>query len=92
MDSYISNLLFGNVATGVGVGILVTILMIWALIWKGVALWHAVKNHDRYWFIAMLILNTAGILEIAYLFYFSKNKLKPDPANIKKLITFLKPK
>lgn len=52
------------------------ILLVWALVWKGLALWRAAKYDQRNWFIAILVLNTAGLLEIVYLFYFSKNKLK----------------
>ena len=57
-------------------GGLFVVLMIWSFIWKGAALWRAAKNEDKYWFIAILVLNTAGILEIVYLFMFSKKKLK----------------
>jgi len=52
------------------------LLTIWSIIWKGIALWKASKNSSLPWFIAMLILNTMGILEIIYVFYFSKNKEK----------------
>jgi len=51
------------------------LLSIWSLIWKGIALWHSSQNKQRNWFIAILIINTFGILEIVYLFYFQKNKL-----------------
>jgi hypothetical protein len=43
------------------------IIVIWSLIWKGFALWHASKRNEAGWFIALLILNTMGILEIVYL-------------------------
>ena len=49
-------------------------LMIWASIWKGVSLWKSAHNNQRNWFIALLIINTFGILEIIYIFYFSKPK------------------
>lgn len=54
------------------------ILLIWGIAWKGLALWKAAKFSQRNWFIAILILNglTMGILEIIYLFRFAKNKLK----------------
>ncbi|MEK7506263.1 MAG: DUF5652 family protein [Patescibacteria group bacterium] len=48
------------------------LLLIWTLPWKGVALWKAARRSDRNWFIALLIINTVGILEIAYIFFFSK--------------------
>ena len=55
--------------------ILLYILFIWSLFWKGIALWRAAQLHQRNWFIAMLILNTIGILEILYLIRFAKKKL-----------------
>lgn len=50
-------------------------LTIWSLFWKILALWRAAKGKQRYWFIAIMILNTFGILEIAYLIKFSKDKM-----------------
>ncbi|KKU46991.1 MAG: hypothetical protein UX66_C0028G0001 [Parcubacteria group bacterium GW2011_GWF2_46_8] len=47
-------------------------LSIWSLIWKGFALWRASRNNQRNWFIALLVLNTMGILEMVYLFWISK--------------------
>lgn len=44
------------------------LLVVWVFFWKGLALWHAAKNNERGWFLALLILNTMGILEIVYLF------------------------
>ncbi len=59
------------------------LLSIWGLAWKGVALWKSSKNNQRNWFITLLILNTFGILEIIYIFYFNKdnkpkNEEKPE--------------
>ncbi|MBU4204780.1 hypothetical protein KKE19_04355 [Patescibacteria group bacterium] len=51
-------------------------MAIWSIIWKGFALWRASKNHQKVWFIVLLGVNTVGILEILYLFYFSKKKDK----------------
>ena len=52
--------------------ILAILVMIWSLPWKGVALWKAAQKKDAYWFIALLVTNTVGILEILYIFIFSK--------------------
>lgn len=49
------------------------IIALWSLAWKAMALWHAAKNRQRLWFIALLIINTAGILEIVYLAWFAKD-------------------
>ncbi len=46
----------------------------WTLPWKGVALWRSArKNHQR-WFIVLLIVNTLALLDILYIFFFSKSK------------------
>lgn len=52
------------------------LVTIWSLIWKGLALWKAAKNSDKVWYVLLLIVNTMGILEIVYYFYFSKKKEK----------------
>ena len=45
----------------------------WTLVWKGLALWRSARLSQRNWFIAILIINTLGILEIVYLFFVSKH-------------------
>jgi hypothetical protein len=52
------------------------ILALWELAWKGMGLWKAAQIKKKEWFIAMLLLNTAGILPIVYLNWFSKDKKK----------------
>jgi hypothetical protein len=44
---------------------------LWSLIWKGLALYKAARNEHKGWFVALLIINTAGILEIVYFLLFS---------------------
>lgn len=51
---------------------LILALILWTLPWKGVALWKSARLSQRNWFIALLILNTVGVLEILYIFIFSK--------------------
>ncbi|WP_048182545.1 DUF5652 family protein [Methanosarcina siciliae] len=53
---------------------LILILVLWELFWKGIALWKAARESQRYWFIAILILNTVGILPILYIFLFKEGK------------------
>lgn len=50
----------------------VILIALWTLPWKGVALWRAAKRGDKKWFIAILVLNTLAILEVFYIFVFSK--------------------
>jgi hypothetical protein len=58
-----------------GFTILLMIGAIWSLIWKGIALWKAAKNNDKAWFVALMIINTLGILEIFYIYVFSKRDI-----------------
>lgn len=56
---------------------LVILLILWTLIWKGIALWKAAKNDSLPWFIILLVLNTLGLLEIIYIcFVKSKSATK----------------
>lgn len=50
------------------------LLMIWEFFWKGKALWKAAQKKDLYWFVALLIINTLGILPLLYIYFFSKKK------------------
>ncbi len=52
----------------------VLLILLWTLPWKGVALWKAVRSNHKKWFIVLLLVNTMAILEIIYIFYFSKEK------------------
>ncbi|MDQ3089828.1 MAG: DUF5652 family protein [bacterium] len=47
-------------------------LIVWTFLWKGVALWKAAGLRQKYWFVAILILNTIGILEIIYIFFVAR--------------------
>jgi hypothetical protein len=48
------------------------VLAVWSIVWKGFALWISAKEGKKWWFIPILIFNTAGILEIIYIFFFSQ--------------------
>ena len=50
----------------------IVVVVIWSLIWKGLALWKAARHGSKRWFIALLLVNTLGILDILYIYVFSK--------------------
>ena len=56
-------------------GVAFIALVLWSFVWKGLALWRAAKRGEKIWFVVFLIVNTAGILEIIYLFLVTKAKL-----------------
>ena len=51
----------------------IVLAVVWSLVWKGFGLWRSAELRQRYWFIAMLVINTLGILEIIYLFVIARN-------------------
>lgn len=64
--------------------VLFIIIAIWTLIWKGLALWRSARKGKRNWFIAILVLNTVGILEIIYLVFFNNRDQKVEKSPAKK--------
>ena len=67
MDSLIS---FSNAIAANPV--LLGVILVWSLVWKGLALWKSSRKTQMIWFIILLVVNTVGILEILYIFVFSK--------------------
>lgn len=69
---------FGMLGQGIampfGGASLFLVFMVWALFWKGLALWHSARRAQPWWFVALLLINTLGILEIIYLFGIAKVK------------------
>lgn len=63
---------------------LLGLVLVWSLIWKGIALWKAAKKNNKYWFVAILVINTVGIFEILYIFLFSKINITNKNISIKK--------
>ena len=60
---------------------LMILVTIWTVAIKGYALWHAARNGQKEWFIALLVLNTLGILEIVYLFWFRLDRPKTSSSH-----------
>lgn len=57
--------------------VLLGALIVWSLIWKGLALWRAARAGQAAWFVVLLFVNTAGLLDIAYLLFFAP---RPHPS------------
>ena len=65
------------VLLGVGPALIVALIIVvsvWRLVWKAWALWLAARRSHKWWFIALLVINTVGILEILYIFLVAKQK------------------
>lgn len=74
MDNFYSNFGVGVPGWIPAFGLMFVLLMLWSIFWKGLALWHSARQKQHWWFIVLLVVNTAGILEIIYLFLFLKIK------------------
>jgi hypothetical protein len=57
------------------------LVSLWVLPWKGFALWKAARLSHKWWFIALLILNTFAFLDIIYIFFVA-SKYKVESAEI----------
>lgn len=56
-----------DVNLSAGWAILLALAVIWDLVWRGVGLWRAAQNKDTVWFVAMIVINSIGILPIIYM-------------------------
>ena len=64
-----SNFMYSN---PVAANLITIIFYLWIAVWKCLALWKAAQLKQKGWFIGLFVINSLGILEIAYLFFFSK--------------------
>jgi methionyl-tRNA synthetase len=87
---HFGNLLYGSWATpafgfSFTSGILLLAVLVWSIVWKGLALWKSSRTDSKVWFVVFLIVNTLGILEILYLYVFSgKNTMSTSPSTEEK--------
>ena len=51
---------------------LIPLVVAWDAVWKGIAMWRAARNGNMVWYVALLVVNSAGILPIIYILGFSK--------------------
>ena len=63
------------------------ILALWTIPWKIYAIWLAVKNGHKKWFVALILLNTFAILEIIYVFEVAKKSWAEVKADFKNALS-----
>lgn len=56
------------------------VLLILDIVLRGFALYKAARNNSPVWFVALLLVNSVGILPIIYLVFFSKKPYSPTAA------------
>jgi uncharacterized membrane protein len=73
---------------GVGILLLIVVVMIWKLIWYGMALYRTIERKQMGWFtvlfVAAFVLGDVGILAIIYLLIYKKPSRKPTAGKAKK--------
>lgn len=57
------------------ISIAIGVAVLFDFILKGVSLWHAGKNKQKGWFVALLIINSVGLLPIIYLLFFKADRV-----------------
>jgi len=50
-------------------------IVVFELVFKGIALWRSAQNNQNVWFVLLLIVNSVGVLPIIYLLL---NRKKTD--------------
>jgi hypothetical protein len=65
-----------------GMFALILVLAAWTLVWKGIALWKSARAGSKVWFVVLLIVNSVGILEILYIYVFSKMGKKENQQTV----------
>ncbi|HVZ58242.1 MAG TPA: DUF5652 family protein [Patescibacteria group bacterium] len=53
---------------------LLTPLLVIEIILKSIALWKAARHNQVYWFIAIVIVNSVGILPLIYILFFQQDR------------------
>ncbi|MEK7112804.1 MAG: DUF5652 family protein [Patescibacteria group bacterium] len=72
MRTLYTELLYGPIANMPRA--LLVVFLIWSLFWKGLSMWKAARNNQRYWYVALLVIATGGLLEIIYLAFFQRKR------------------
>jgi len=73
-----TNMLSGGAFAGMSLLILIIVAV--ELVLKGIALWKAARLDQTAWFVILLIVNTAGILPLIYIFAVAKPREKNLPS------------
>ena len=52
------------------------LLIVWEVIWKAIGMWKSARNNHIWWFVAILVVNSLGILPIIYIALFNDKRNK----------------
>ena len=86
MENIVTTATTNPEALSPSIWIVIVLVFIWTLIWKGMSLWKSARLSHKRWFIVLLVLNTVGILDIIYIYFIaSKYRVETEemPAETK---------
>jgi hypothetical protein len=63
-------------------GLILVLLVVWSLTWKGMALWRSARRGHKVWFVVFLLVNTLGILEMVYVLAIAPRSGKRQDATV----------
>ena len=67
---------FSTLVSELGISLwLFVAIAVWSFVWKLLSMWKSARKKQVGWFIALALLNTVGILQILYYFFFSEMKI-----------------
>ncbi len=73
---YTMNPFLEQLASQIGIPLwLLIVALVWSLVWKAIAFWKTARSNHLIWFVIFFMVHTFGILEILYIFLFSKISL-----------------
>lgn len=72
--------------------IILPIVYIWSIVWKGLALWKAARKDAKVFFVIILLFNTVGLFEILYFFVLSKVDFDKSKAKVNNFFKGIKGK
>ncbi|WP_143959224.1 DUF5652 family protein [Litoribacter populi] len=52
--------------------LLILLAVVWEFFWKALALWQSARRDQKEWFVAILLVNSLGILPIIYILMHQK--------------------
>lgn len=67
------------------INILTVVIIFWSLAWKCYSAWLAANRREKKWFVALVVFNTVGILDMIYVFFIAKKKWSDVTSSGKRL-------
>lgn len=55
---------------------MLVLLVLADVILRGMGMWRAARKGQQWWFVAMLVINSVGILPVVYMLFFEKKGKK----------------